>query len=96
MGIFPEPSELPPGFGLRQPSGALRKPWAVAKAVEGHRTPRRYRAGASLIMVHACGIAISEVLLELLLRFQLLLKTLDIPEYVAGLRPHITRIICGT
>jgi len=41
---FPEPFELPPGFGLRQPSGALSDRGGD-KAVEGHRTamtlPRR-------------------------------------------------------
>jgi hypothetical protein len=40
--------ELPPGFGLRQPSGALDG-YAVTKAVEGHRSPRRYRANASFL-----------------------------------------------
>jgi hypothetical protein len=41
-----EPSELPLGFGLRQPSGALDR-HSVTKAVEGHRSPRRCRARAS-------------------------------------------------
>jgi hypothetical protein len=34
---FPEPFELPPGFGLRQSSGALSDRGGD-KAVEGHRT----------------------------------------------------------
>jgi len=39
------PSEPPPGFGLRQPSGALGGRQR-SKAVEGHRSPRRCRASA--------------------------------------------------
>jgi len=40
-----EPSEAPQGFGLRQPSGALDR-CRQYQAVEGHRSPRRYRANA--------------------------------------------------
>ena len=36
------PLEVPPGFGLRQPSGAF--PVASKKAPEGWRSPRRCRA----------------------------------------------------
>src|SRR5579862_5555181 len=34
--------KIPPGFGVRQPSGAFDDP-AVGKAPEDWRTPRRYR-----------------------------------------------------
>ena len=38
--------EPPPGFGVLQPSGAFGADASEAKAVEGHRSPRRYRARA--------------------------------------------------
>ena len=41
---FHEPSEAPPGFGVRQSSGALAVVASRPKAPEGWRTPRRYRA----------------------------------------------------
>ena len=42
-----KPQELPPGFGLRQSSGALSVAKRRPKAVEGHRSPRRCRDDAS-------------------------------------------------
>jgi len=44
---YRETFELPAGFGLRQPSGALEQVASVTKAVDGHRSPRRYRGNAS-------------------------------------------------
>ena len=43
--FFYELSELPQGLGLRQTSGALDEAPSVGKAVEGHRSPKRWRAG---------------------------------------------------
>ena len=44
--VFPshELFKPPPGFGLRQPSGAFGIAGRYQKAAEGCRTPRRYRA----------------------------------------------------
>src|SRR5437867_2892300 len=39
-----EPSEAPPGFGVRQSSGALALESSQPKAPEDWRTPGRYRA----------------------------------------------------
>jgi hypothetical protein len=47
--ILHEPSALPRGFGLRQSSGALDEPRFVGKAVEGHRSPRRWRVGECVL-----------------------------------------------
>src|SRR6058998_2362756 len=41
---FHEPSEAPPGFGVRQSSGALAMEASQSKAPEDWRSPRRYRA----------------------------------------------------
>src|SRR6266487_6330268 len=41
---FHEPSEAPPGFGLRQCSGALAMEASQPKAPEDWRSPKRYRA----------------------------------------------------
>src|SRR6266581_860058 len=41
---FHEPLEPPPGFGVRQSSGALAMGASRAKAPEDWRSPRRYRA----------------------------------------------------
>ena len=43
-GAFHEPSEAPPGFGVRQSSGALAMEASRPKAPEDWRTARRYRA----------------------------------------------------
>ena len=40
---FPNCSEPPPGLGVRQPSGAFWADVSNIKAVEGHRSPGRYR-----------------------------------------------------
>jgi hypothetical protein len=54
-----EPSEMPPGFGLRRQSAATAALWAgtgIAKAAEGRRTPGRYceEAGSFRFMVPMC------------------------------------------
>ncbi len=41
---FHKPSEAPPGFGVRQSSGALAMDASRPKAPEHWRSPRRYRA----------------------------------------------------
>ncbi len=43
-GALHEPSEAPPGFGVRQSSGALAMEASQPKAPEHWRSPRRYRA----------------------------------------------------
>jgi hypothetical protein len=50
---FYELFELPPGFGLRQPSGAMGVVPIAIKAVEGHRSPRRCRVEASFLQFMA-------------------------------------------
>jgi hypothetical protein len=42
--VFHEPLEAPPGFGVRQSSGALAMEASRLKAPEDWRSPRRYRA----------------------------------------------------
>src|SRR5882672_7190954 len=44
MRAFHELSEAPPGFGVRQSSGALAMEASRPKAPEDWRSPRRYRA----------------------------------------------------
>src|SRR6266542_1656057 len=50
---FREPAKAPPGFGLRQSSGAFRSGLVGAKAAEDCRSPRRYRGGAPTSPIHA-------------------------------------------
>jgi hypothetical protein len=47
----------PPGFGLRQPSGAFFGTATVLKAVEGHRNPRRKRGSEGFDPVILCSNA---------------------------------------
>jgi hypothetical protein len=47
MSVGLRQTESPRGFGLRQPSGALCECPTGAKAAEGCRSPRRWRAGRS-------------------------------------------------
>src|SRR6266545_2748669 len=48
-----EPTAWPPGFGLRQSSGAFTSAGLrVPKAAEGRRSPRRSRGGAPTSAVH--------------------------------------------
>src|SRR5882724_11755475 len=53
-GALHEPSEAPPGFGLRQSSGALAMEASQPKAPEDWRSPRRYRAIRRFVVpIHA-------------------------------------------
>src|SRR2546422_3845801 len=49
-----DPLEAPPGFGVRQSSGALAMEASQPKAPEDWRSPRRYRAIRSfMVPIHA-------------------------------------------
>ena len=45
-------SEVPPGLGVRQSSGAFPRSCGVLKAAEGCRSPRRYRVHSRLVSIH--------------------------------------------
>jgi hypothetical protein len=54
VGTFHEPSEAPPGFGLRRSSGALAMEASQPKAPEHWRSPSRYRAiRRFMVPIHA-------------------------------------------
>ncbi len=57
--VMHKPSESPAGFGRRQPAGAFDGAQAAPKAVEGHRSPGRYRVGHVVLRVFAIFSVIS-------------------------------------